>query len=1682
MVSFRKFTLKRFFLFAAALFAFGAGLFFAGVARANIPGGGNGTGPNVTVTDNGNGTVTMANGIVSLLITKNGATINQINYTYNNGGGTQTQQLLAGGKDGGEFYWEFGGWGGSSWAYSLVTNSGSYAEIDLFCDSATNGTVDVHYSLLRGSPGFYVTPIWSHRQQDGAFGTGEERDNIYIAPYFNWMSVNDQVQREEGLNSTYAVSDYSPQENSLVTSGPDQGTYEDKYKWSADFGVERVWGWSSVSDAAYGVTGQNLGIWHVVASSEFYNGGPLKPELNDAPMVNMINGGHYYFGNDSGFADGETWTRVSGPYFIYINNVTNTLTDPVQTSQALYADAKAQAAAEAPAWPYSWMNNTNYASAAQRGTVAGQIVINDAYNPSASASNLWVGVVQQPAVTLNNVYDFQLWEKPYQFWTKSDANGSFVISNVIAGNNYTLYAFGPGAEGMFMSKNQTGGYPGIIYNLPATPFTVVVTGGTTNSLGPVTWTPTRVGPTVFEIGYPDRKGDKFRHGDDYWVGDVGPSPTAPSPVWDKFMEFPYDFPNGLNYVVGQNHWNTDWNYVQSVYPDFYGNNANTSSTVTFNLAANPGSATASLLMGIASDDNTPIYLTVNGTLLTSANCSGTPQTALPTTGWFPNNDISDSNIREENHGGYSDERLTFSGSLLTTNGSNTINFSFRQAGGSGFTHHFMYDYIRLELTGYVPPAPTSVTAYAGNNCVLLSWPVVAGATSYNLLRSTTSGSGYVAITNGVVGPVCGSGPANATFVDSSAVNGTTYYYVVRSVNPVNASTNSPPSSGVTPASGISSSAAATPTGLMVTSTNNAVTFTWNAVPGANFYTVYRGTVVNRLGYVPLYTILSDTTTSATYTDATGTLGCTYSYYVTATSAGGTSSNSIAVTAKPVPPPPATAPGNVQLTDTITSSNQTATISWSAVSGAVGYILYRANSPTGPFSFPGNYVQSVTTGSYTDGGLATNTLYTYMVVAMNAGGVSTNSLIVSTPPAAPASLNAYAGNAQITLSWSASVGATNYVILRGTNSGGEITIGSSSNTTFTDTGLLNGTNYFYIVQAVGPGGSSLYSPEASTAPFSGPPPIYWINAITASAQGWNVNSNWSNGTAFPNATQAVAIVNAPIGTGQTINLNQAITVGAISLGASGGAFNVTGNGASLTFDNTPGLASLVQLSTSKGDTISAPMIINGGLSVSNATANYLTLAGTISGASNGLATIGNVILNGTNTYSGGTTINSGTVQLNVNELNNSGVGTGAITFQGGTLQLNGYAGNNGTYWGTLPNNLIVPAGQKGTLLCPARIAGNGLTGTLTGDGTLNVTVDYVRGLLSGDWSAFTGQINVSPRSGTGDFRIYNAYGYANAAIYLNNGVTFDNVNASGQTTDIGELGGTSGAYIGAGNGASANPTWRIGAINTTNTYAGVIANSGVTSLIKIGTGTFILTGTNNSYTGSTTISGGTLLVNNTNGSATGYGTVIVNSGGTLGGNGIISGAVAVNSGGTLAPGNPLGQLTLSNNLTLAAGSTTLVQVQHSPFTNDTVKILGALTEGGTLSANNSGMAAFTAGDSFKLFSAASYNGAFSSFTLPALNPGLFWSTSRLRVDGSLAVVSSNSPSTSAAVLTGTNLVWRGSGGTPNWYYTILSATNLTLPLNQWTVTVSNRFDGVGNFSWTNAALPNTPPRFYRLQVQ
>jgi hypothetical protein len=273
---------------------------------------------------------------------------------------------------------------------------------------------------------------------------------------------------------------------------------------------------------------------------------------------------------------------------------------------------------------------------------------------------------------------------------------------------------------------------------------------------------------------------------------------------------------------------------------------------------------------------------------------------------------------------------------------------------------------------------------------LLAWPVTPGATSYNILRSTTSGTGYAPLTNGVTGPVCGSGPDDATFLDSSAQNSTTYYYVVQSVNPVGSSADSPQSPGVTPSASVAIAPPAAPTGLVAAPGNGMVTLTWDSSsPNANFYMIKRSTVVNNgVGsFVTLGTIiLNNTNTGTTYTDTTPSNGSTYNYFVTATSAGGTSTNSSVATATPLPPPPGSAPAGLTATPLPTTNN--IILTWLPVSGAIGYLIQRASpSSAGPY----NLLASITETNYTDFGINTNSTYFYKVTAVNAAGVSASAL-------------------------------------------------------------------------------------------------------------------------------------------------------------------------------------------------------------------------------------------------------------------------------------------------------------------------------------------------------------------------------------------------------------------------------------------------------------------------------------------------------------------------------------------------------------------------------------------------------------------------------------------------------------------------------------------------------------------
>jgi hypothetical protein len=124
---------------------------------------------------------------------------------------------------------------------------------------------------------------------------------------------------------------------------------------------------------------------------------------------------------------------------------------------------------------------------------------------------------------------------------------------------------------------------------------------------------------------------------------------------------------------------------------------------------------------------------------------------------------------------------------------------------------------------------------------------------------------------------------------------------------------------------------------------------------------------------------------------------------------------------------------------------------------------------------------------------------------------------ATKPAAPANFTATAGDRKVTLSWSASSGATSYNIYRATSAGGEGATpyrAGLAATAFTDTGVTNGTTYYYQVSAVNAAGESARSAERSARPQAATPAPANGTAIDAggtAAGGFVADRGFSGGT-------------------------------------------------------------------------------------------------------------------------------------------------------------------------------------------------------------------------------------------------------------------------------------------------------------------------------------------------------------------------------------------------------------------------------------------------------------------------------------------------------------------------------------------------------------------------------------------
>jgi fibronectin type 3 domain-containing protein len=380
-------------------------------------------------------------------------------------------------------------------------------------------------------------------------------------------------------------------------------------------------------------------------------------------------------------------------------------------------------------------------------------------------------------------------------------------------------------------------------------------------------------------------------------------------------------------------------------------------------------------------------------------------------------------------------------------------------------------------------APQNVAAAPGDSQIALTWDAVSGAENYSVKRATTTGGPYTTVQTDLI---------STSFTDTGLTNGTTYYYVVSASNLGGESPNSAETSATPLAP------PAVPEGLAAIADDATVALAWSAASGADSYQVKRATAPGGP-----YTTLASGVTGLTYTDNAVTNGTTYYYVISGVNPVAESANSAEVSALPLPPVPA-APATL----TATPGNSTVALAWSAAEGADSYNVKRATNSGGPYA---TLASGLTSTSYNDTSAVNETTYYYLVTATNLGGESESSPEVSatpvTPPVAPAGLAATSGDASASLAWNSVAGASGYRLKRATTSGGPYAlVTESTGTSFADTGLTNGTTYYYVLSAYNAGGESANSSPVSAEPQAVPDAPTGLAATAASSS--KINLAWN----------------------------------------------------------------------------------------------------------------------------------------------------------------------------------------------------------------------------------------------------------------------------------------------------------------------------------------------------------------------------------------------------------------------------------------------------------------------------------------------------------------------------------------------------------------------------------------------
>jgi hypothetical protein len=266
--------------------------------------------------------------------------------------------------------------------------------------------------------------------------------------------------------------------------------------------------------------------------------------------------------------------------------------------------------------------------------------------------------------------------------------------------------------------------------------------------------------------------------------------------------------------------------------------------------------------------------------------------------------------------------------------------------------------------------------------------------------------------------------------------------------------------------------------------NNQNVLNWSVPPSGGLtatYNVYRGTSPGGESGTALATLISPTT----YTDSTAVNGTAYYYKIAAVNATGTGTHSSEVSGTP-------AAGPSMAVDVSTHANAASVVytltgtdsSW------VGGTTFSISGVTGAAIT----AQSVNVGAQT--GSVTvhydNTHIGTLTFADSTDSATATTAVTLAAPSAPANPTAAPSNTAVILGWQvAPTGGlpATYNIYRGTSPSGEsgtpIATGVAA-LNYTDTGLTNGTHYYYYIKAVNGTGTSGQSTEVSAVPNNPPP--------------------------------------------------------------------------------------------------------------------------------------------------------------------------------------------------------------------------------------------------------------------------------------------------------------------------------------------------------------------------------------------------------------------------------------------------------------------------------------------------------------------------------------------------------------------------------------------------------------------